>query len=186
MTIEEQCIQLSRNNGEIVEKILHARGYTSFRDIPNFDELILNTELAYQIASKAHMGAIDKGGRPYIEHPVAVASQFSCTYRKCAGYLHDVVEDTFYTLQDLQKAGIHPRVVRAVKALTHPKGYSYEAYIHTVALDPIAVDVKLADLLHNSTVNRLNTFDMETLDRMKRYNAALKFLAVNTFGLYDI
>lgn len=183
MTIQAKCQQLALQNNLVFNEILRCRGLHSLKEIPNFDANILDTALAYNIAVAAHAGVLDKGGIPYINHPMYVASQFSCSYRISLGYLHDVVEDNpNYSFSTLQEAGIHPRVLQALRAMTHKSG-SYESYICKVATDPIAVDVKLADIMHNSDITRLKVFDVRALNRMKRYNAALKFFAENNFGI---
>lgn len=183
MTIQEQCQKLAMCNNMIFSDILRCRGLGSLQDIPNFDVNIIDTTLAYNIAVSAHSGVVDKGGNPYIDHPVAVASQFVCSYRASIGYLHDVVEDNqSYTFDTLQAMGIHPRVIQALRVLTHKNG-GYEAYIARVSTDPLAVDVKLADIMHNSNLTRLKTLDTRVLSRMKRYNRALKYFASHNFGL---
>ena len=183
MTTQAMCTQLSIENKMLFDEILWRRGLTSLRDIPNFDSQILDTNLAYNIAVLAHNGVFDKGGTPYINHPIFVASQFTCTYRISTAYLHDVVEDNqAYSFELLRNQGIHPRVVQALSFMTHSSG-SYEDYIRNLSQDPIAVDVKLADMLHNSDISRLRGFNSKTVVLLQRYNAAFRFLAKNNFGI---
>ena len=184
MTVQQECIELEKQNKKIFKAILDARGLTSFKDIPNFGEKILDTMIALNIAKSAHEGAVDKGGNPYIDHPVTVASNFSCTYRICTAYLHDVVEDTEYTVEMLLESGIDPRVAEAVRVITHDKSVGYFDYLELVSEDPIAVDVKIADMLHNSDLSRVkDSFTEKTLSRMERYNKGLKFLSERNFGV---
>lgn len=153
------------------------------KDIPNFGSEMLDTKTAYELAVEAHKGAVDKGGHPYINHPVSVASQFSCTYRICTAYLHDVVEDTEYTVESLIEYGINERVAEAVQRMTHIKSMSYSEYLKVISEDPIAVDVKIADMINNSDMSRLNSFNDKVLARMQKYNAGLKFFAERNFGV---
>lgn len=182
MTIQ-QCFELEKQNKAIFKAILDARGLKSLKDIPNYGPDVLDIGIAYNLAKIAHNGAVDKGGNPYINHPIAVASQFSCTYRICTAYLHDVIEDTEYTAEMLNEKGIDPRVVEAVRHMTHTKNLSYSEYLEVVSEDPIAVDVKLADMIHNSDISRLDTFNDKALARMQKYNAGLKFIAERNFGV---
>ncbi|MBD5112070.1 MAG: GTP pyrophosphokinase [Ruminococcaceae bacterium] len=183
MTIQQQCFELEKQNKAIFKSILDARGLKSLKDIPNYGPNVLDTEIAYDLARIAHNGAVDKGGNPYINHPTAVASQFSCTYRICTAYLHDVVEDTDYTVDMLIDKGIDPRVAESVRLITHSKSVDYSEYLEILSSDPIAVDVKIADMLHNSDLSRIKSYDEKTLSRMRRYNNGLRFLAERNFGV---
>lgn len=183
MMIQQQCIELEKQNKMIFKAILDVRGLKSLKDIPNYGSDVLDTEIAYNLAKIAHNGAVDKGGNPYINHPIAVASQFSCTYRICTAYLHDIVEDTDYTVEMLIDKGIDLRVAEAVRLITHSKSMSYSEYLEILSADSIAVDVKIADMLHNSDLSRIKSFDEKTLSRMQRYNMGLKFLAERNFGV---
>lgn len=108
---------------------------------------------AMQISYYAHHGQTDNAGVPYIFHPLhlaeAMADEFSC----CAALLHDVVEDTPVTLEELAKE-FPPEVVEAVALLTHEEGTDYFDYVHRIRSNPIALKVKLADLAHNSDATR--------------------------------
>ncbi|MDE7399389.1 MAG: HD domain-containing protein [Oscillospiraceae bacterium] len=181
--IQQQCFELEKQNKVIFKAILDARRLKSLKDIPNYGPDVLDTGIAYNLANIAHNGAVDKGGNPYINHPTAVASQFSCTYRICTAYLHDVVEDTDYTVEMLIDKGIDPRVAEAVRHMTHTKNLSYSEYLEVVSKDPIAVDVKIADMLHNSDLSRIKSYNEKTLSRMRRYNNGLRFLAERNFGI---
>jgi (p)ppGpp synthase/HD superfamily hydrolase len=112
------------------------------------------TKLAMQIAYNAHHGQQDKGGMPYIFHPYHLAEEMPDEYTTCAALLHDVVEDTLVTLDEL--AELFPlEVVQAVALLTHHKGTDYLEYVSAIKENPIARTVKLADLRHNSDISRL-------------------------------
>src|SRR4051795_13689583 len=103
---------------------------------------------AIALAASAHVGQIDKSGKPYILHPVRVMQRSSSESwdTQIVAILHDTVEDTWVTLDILRSAGFSDPVVEGVDAITHRKGEDYVAYTRRCALSPIAVIVKLADL----------------------------------------
>ena len=108
-------------------------------------------EIALGIALKAHKGQLDLDGKPVILHPLTVAMKGYNENEIVAGLLHDVVEDTGYTFDDLLAAGISPNVVDALRLLTHEKGTDYMEYVRRIAdsNNPIAINVKCNDLDHN-------------------------------------
>lgn len=141
-----------------------------------WDEL---TRKAFEIACKAHAGQVDRGGVPYIFHPLHVADQMPNSTLGAVGLLHDVVEDTPVTFVDLLAAGIPEDVVAAVKLLTHTPddGLSYLEYVARLKDDELAAPVKKADLRHNSSLSRLPHEPTEKdLGRQKRYRKALEIL----------
>ena len=101
---------------------------------------------ALQIAFEAHAGQVDKSGYPYIMHPLHLAESFFDEDSVVVALLHDVVEDTSVTLDDLKKAGFDDRVVQALSLLTHRKDLSYAEYVNKIKEDPLARRVKIADL----------------------------------------
>lgn len=141
-----------------------------------WDEL---TRKAFEIACKAHAGQVDRGGVPYIFHPLHVADQMPNSTLGAVGLLHDVVEDTPVTFVDLLAAGIPEDVVAAVKLLTHTPddGLSYLEYVARLKDDELAAPVKKADLRHNSSLSRLpHEPTAKDLGRQKRYRRALEIL----------
>lgn len=134
-------------------------------------------EAAREIAIRAHAGQIDKAGRPYIEHPAHVASSVEGELAKAVAWLHDVVEDTAMTFDDIASMGVDVEVIEAVRALTREEGESYFAYIARVGLNPLAREVKLADLEHNSDLARLPVVTDADLARVERYRQAKAMLA---------
>ena len=118
---------------------------------------MIYTELtikAMNLAYTAHHGQFDKGGVPYIFHPIHLAEQMDDVYSTCVALLHDTVEDTDVTLEQLEKD--FPReIVEAVRLLTHAEGVEYFDYIRAIKQNPIAVKVKLADLAHNGDPKRI-------------------------------
>lgn len=108
---------------------------------------------AMQIAYEAHHGQVDKAGVPYIFHPLHLAEAMEDEICCCVAILHDTVEDTHITLEDLA-AEFPPEVVEAVGLLTHEEGTDYFDYVRRIRSNPIAKNVKLADLAHNSNATR--------------------------------
>lgn len=136
--------------------------------------------IAMIFAYKAHDGQVDKGGRSYLIHPLTVAmtlaSQGYDEDTITAGLLHDVIEDTQYTFEDLQTMGIHATVIDALRLLTHDKNTDYIEYISKVKANPIAKAVKMVDLLHNSDRSRLSVITEKDEQRFTKYERAIKIL----------
>ena len=116
---------------------------------------MMTVEEAIELARRFHEGAVDKAGRPYIEHPLRVMDRVSTEDEKLAAVLHDLLEDTDLTAIDLLAAGCPPRVVAALEALTRDEGEPYEAFVARAASNPLARTVKLADIADNSDPARL-------------------------------
>lgn len=108
-------------------------------------------DLAIQIATTAHSGQTDRDGEAYILHPLTVGLMGNTDEERCAGFLHDVLEDTDTSPEELIEKGIPASVVNAVKLLTHDKTEDYFSYIQRVidSGNPIALHVKHNDLRHN-------------------------------------
>lgn len=138
----------------------------------------LDTALA--IAVEAHRGQVDKAGQPYILHPLRVMARVSTPAERLVAVLHDVVEDSPTTLDDLRAAGFPEEVVRAVDFLTRREDETYEAFIERVTGDPLARRVKLADLEDNMTLTRLNELDDRAVERLGRYLRAYRRLRSDT------
>lgn len=131
---------------------------------------------AFSVASKAHKGQKDKAGRAYILHPVNVALRTKGIKQKTVALLHDIVEDTNITLDDLKKLGFDNEIVNAVAAITKKSGEKYENYLKRVKNNEIAKDVKIADLQHNSNLNRLKEITPKDIARKKKYQTAIEYL----------
>lgn len=138
-----------------------------------FEQLL---ELAIEVAAKAHEGQLDKGGNPYILHPQAVAASLDGTENKIVAYLHDVVEDTEITLEDLEKMGFTYRIVNSVRILTKSKDISYDDYLKSVKKDSNAWRVKMADIKHNMDISRIPKPTAKDFARIEKYKKALAFL----------
>ena len=133
-------------------------------------------ERALQIAVQAHAGQKDKNGLSYIFHPIRVMTRCNTADARMAALLHDVVEDTDVTFEDLEKEGFSDRVLSILRLLTHAPEDSYEEYVQRIGNDLTAIEVKLADLEDNSDVRRLQEIDEKTCERLKKYLSAYKFL----------
>jgi (p)ppGpp synthase/HD superfamily hydrolase len=129
-------------------------------------------EDAIALAVEAHRGQRDKAGQTYILHPLRVMMRLETEAERMAAILHDVVEDTPYTLQRLRELGYPEEVLGALDCLTKREGESYEAFIERVRPHPLARRVKLADLEDNMDVRRLRSVGPKETERLARYRAA--------------
>ena len=137
------------------------------------------TKKALNFAFRAHDGQYDRSGVPYIFHPYQVAQHAKDEISCAAALLHDVVEDTNTTLDDLIAEGFPPRVTELVDLLTRRENEDYFDYIRRLAKDPDAVKIKLADLAHNSDTSRLDSITEADLNRLEKYKKAKEIL--NTY-----
>ena len=132
-------------------------------------------DTALNIANNAHEGQVDRGGLPYILHPLHVASFFTGD-RKIIAILHGVVEDSDITMVDLEGYDFSQRILNGVFCLTRPHGEDYDTYINNLAKNPDAVAVKLRDLEHNMSLLRLKHLDENCWPRSIRYHTAYRYL----------
>lgn len=132
---------------------------------------------AYQIAVTAHKRQLDKGGHDYIGHPLAVAEMLMTEDEQIVALLHDVVEDTPITLQNLRKQGFSERIVKAIDCLTKRECETLETYLDRVKSNPLAVKVKIADLTHNSDIKRIPFPKEKDFARIERYKREKEFLS---------
>ncbi|RBR31951.1 HD domain-containing protein [Enterococcus cecorum] len=132
---------------------------------------------ALAIAKDAHKGQVDKAGVDYIQHPLFVASLVEGELAKTVALLHDVVEDSDWTLEDLRMEGLPEEVVQAVGILTKKRNENYEEYILRVKQNPLARQVKLADLKHNSDLSRLANVTDRDRKRVAKYQKAISYLS---------
>jgi (p)ppGpp synthase/HD superfamily hydrolase len=112
-------------------------------------------EHAITIAVEAHKGQIDKAGKPYILHPLRLMFKMQLENEMIAAVLHDVVEDTSWTIEQLVSEGFTEEVLEAVKLLTHDKKMQYKKYVDAIKTNKIALKVKLADLEDNLDIKRI-------------------------------
>lgn len=135
-----------------------------------------NTRKAMKIAFDAHNGQMDKSGIPYIYHPIHLAEQMETEEECIVALLHDTVEDTNVTFEQLEKE-FSNTVIQALKLLTHDKTIEYMDYIKNLKDNPIARKVKLADLHHNSDETRLEYLKEKDRKRNQKYRKAIEILS---------
>ncbi len=129
-------------------------------------------EDAIQLAVQAHRGQVEKAGQPYSLHVLRVMLALEGDTARMAGVLHDVVEDTPYTLEQLREMGYPSVVLEALNCLTRRSGETYGAFIERIKPNPLARRVKIADLEDNMDLRRLPTVREKDLERLKRYREA--------------
>jgi (p)ppGpp synthase/HD superfamily hydrolase len=133
-------------------------------------------EDAIALAAEAHRGQVDKSGQPYILHPLRVMLRCRTDPQRIAAVLHDVVEDTGRTFDDLRGLGYPAEILAALDCLTKREGEPYEAFVERAAADPIARVVKLADIEDNLDLRRLPGVSDKDVDRLARYVRAWRRL----------
>lgn len=138
-----------------------------------------NTKKALKLCFEAHKNQTDKSGLPYVFHPFHVAEQMTDEKTTIVALLHDVIEDTSYTLQDLRNLGFDEDVLGVLELMTHDKNVPYMDYVAKIKGNAIAKTVKLADLSHNSDLTRLDEINEAALNRVEKYKAAIKLLSEN-------
>ncbi len=134
------------------------------------------TKKALRLSFEAHKDRLDKSGMPYVYHPFHLAEQMDSEETVIVALLHDVVEDTDYSIQDIAAMGFSKAVIDALTLMTHDKAVPYPEYVAKIKTNPIATAVKLADLRHNSDLSRLETVDDAALRRVQKYKAAIALL----------
>lgn len=133
-------------------------------------------ERAIAIAAMAHEGQVDKGGAPYILHPLQVMLRLQDPQARTVAVLHDVVEDSPVSLEDLREQGFSEGVLSALEALTKREGEDYQAFVERAGRDPLARQVKLADLAENSDLSRIPAPSAKDLERVAKYRRAIDYL----------
>ena len=136
------------------------------------------TKKALKLCFEAHKNQTDKTGLPYVFHPFHLAEQMTDEYTTVTALLHDVVEDTDYTLNDLKEMGYPDEVITALTLLTHDDGSEYMDYVKRLKNNPIARAVKLADLKHNSDLSRYDKIDGNAIKRTAKYQQAIEILSL--------
>ncbi len=136
-------------------------------------------ERAIEIAARVHAVQVDKGGAPYILHPLRVMLRVAPGAQQIVAVLHDVVEDSEVTFEDLEREGFSAEVISGLRAVTKIKGESYEDFVARAALDPVGKAVKLADLMENSDLSRIAEPSQKDLERVEKYRRAIVYLMAN-------
>lgn len=136
------------------------------------------TKKALRLCFDAHKEQVDKTGMPYVFHPFHLAEQMTDELSVVCALLHDVVEDTDHTLEALAEMGFPPAVIEVLALLTHDPDVPYFDYIRAIAANPIARQVKLADLTHNSDLSRMEQGEIDdwAIARTEKYKKAIAML----------
>lgn len=136
------------------------------------------TKAAMKLCFEAHKDQVDKAGIPYIFHPTSLAERFEEGQEAeiCAALLHDVLEDTNYTVDDIRAAGMNEEVIEALLLLNHNPKVEYMDYICHLSKNNIARHVKIYDIQHNSNLSRLEKVAEKDLKRIEKYTEALRIL----------
>ncbi len=129
-------------------------------------------EAAISLATQAHQQQKDRAGSPYILHPIRVMCRMRSEHAMMTAILHDVIEDSPHTLEDLRQAGYPAAVVEAVDCLSRHEGEPYDDFIERIKPNALARAVKLADLEDNMDIRRLTTLDENDIERLRRYQRA--------------
>jgi (p)ppGpp synthase/HD superfamily hydrolase len=133
-------------------------------------------ELAIKIAVKAHQKQVDKAGEPYILHPLRLMFKFTDEDLRVVAVLHDVIEDSEITEQNLIELGFKSEIVEALSNLTKIDGESYDAFIERAASNSLSRKVKIEDIKDNLNLERLERLNDVDLKRVEKYHRALKRL----------
>ena len=133
-------------------------------------------EKSLAIALEAHTGQVDKANQPYILHPIRVMNKMNNEIEMSAAILHDVVEDSSLSFEQLQEKGISKEVVEILRHLTKSRKESYDEFIERVMKNKVAVKVKIEDIKDNMDINRLPNVTEVDLNRLQKYHRALKRL----------
>lgn len=133
-------------------------------------------EDALALALDAHRGQVDKAGAPYILHPLRVMLTQPDDAGKIVGLLHDVVEDSDYTFDDLQRMGYDETIIAALDCVTSRPDEDYMTFVERAKANPIARRVKLADIEDNMDIRRIAVLSIKDIERLQRYRAAWTLL----------
>jgi (p)ppGpp synthase/HD superfamily hydrolase len=129
-------------------------------------------EDAIIFATEAHRGQVDRAGSSYILHPLRLMCRMETDTERMIAVLHDVIEDTDYTLDDLRRIGYSDEIVEAVDCLSRREDETYEQFIQRIKPNALARRVKLADLLDNMDIRRAGLLQEKDLERLQRYQNA--------------
>jgi (p)ppGpp synthase/HD superfamily hydrolase len=133
-------------------------------------------EKAIDTSLYAHRGQFDKAGKPYVSHPIYLACKMRTEEEKIVALLHDVVEDTDVTLEDLEQEGFAKDIITAIKAITKEDGEDYFDYIKRVKKNLLATKVKIEDLKHNMDITRIKEPKEKDFERLEKYKKAMEIL----------
>ena len=134
------------------------------------------TKKALLISFNAHKEQVDKSGMPYVYHPFHLAEQMDDEYSVCVALLHDVVEDSDITIEQLKSESFPDEITDALTLLTHNDDVPYLDYVRSIKNNRLASKVKLADLKHNSDLSRFEKTDAKAMQRVEKYKEAIRIL----------
>ena len=138
--------------------------------------MMASLERAIEIAATAHAGQLDRSGQPYVLHPLRVMLAVNSEHERMAAVMHDVVEDSAITYDDLINEGFPTEVVEAVRLLTRAKGASRIDAARKAVRNPVARAVKLADVIDNSDLTRIPSPSEKDLARQREYQQVREIL----------
>lgn len=136
-------------------------------------------ECAIAIAARAHEGQLDKGGEPYILHPLRVMLRLGTLEERVVGVLHDVLEDTAVSSESLRALGFSEEILAALISVTKLPNETYDEFVLRAASNPIGRRVKLADLADNSEISRINNPTSKDYARLEKYRHAIEIIKAN-------
>ncbi|WP_127531006.1 HD domain-containing protein [Paenibacillus kobensis] len=136
----------------------------------------MDIEVAIAIALEAHKGQCDKGGNPYILHPLAVMNRVNTIEEKIVAVLHDVIEDSDFTIEQLRERGFSEEVLVAIQLLTRVSEDSYNEFIDKTMRNRISRNVKIADIKENMDMSRIDVPTEEDYKRLEKYQRAIEKL----------
>jgi len=134
------------------------------------------TNKAMKFMYEKHKNQFDKSGLPYIHHPLHVAEEMDDEISTIVALLHDVIEDTDATWEDLEKLDIPKEAIEAIHLMTHDNSISYQDYIERISTNPLARKVKMADLRHNMDPTRIPNMTETDMLRLEKYQRSYEFL----------
>lgn len=140
-------------------------------------------EKALEIAIRAHNGQFDKGNKPYIFHPITVALKMKDDKSKIVALLHDVIEDSDITIEDLKQEGFSECIIKAVEILTKNKNENYQDYLSRIKKNKIAKQVKIEDIRHNIDLTRIPNPSENDYKRIKKYQKALEYFKEEDYNM---
>ena len=135
------------------------------------------TKKALKLCFEKHKEQVDKTGMPYVFHPFHLAEQMDDETSTVCALLHDVVEDSDITFENLLDMGFPKEVINVLKLLTHEDSVPYMDYVSKISTNSVAKKVKIADLTHNSDITRLDIIDENAKTRCEKYKRALELLS---------
>ena len=143
----------------------------------------MNLDRAIEIAVSAHKGVVDKGGAPYVLHPLRMMMAVHTDEEKIVAVLHDVVEDTHWTFEDLAAEGFSESVINGLRSVTKTSdSEDYDDFIGRAKSNRIGRKVKIADITDNLDVRRIGELSQKDLERLNKYKRALNVLLEHTDG----